>query len=219
MKKSKAIIISVVLAVMSFIILITASVALFSDSVTVVNYLQAGTLEIGLARTQLTGRTADENGILQVTTDLERVDRTNVQTDDPNDTVFDLGAQSVPGVWQEATLEIENRGTVAFDYAVTFFFAEAPAAGSAAERLAQSLLVTVTDAQGEVLTEEGTTLADVVAQGAIPLGSISSPNAKYTFRLKIELPLAEDVWDTGAGETIMNGALFFNITVTATQKV
>ena len=219
MKKSRAIIMSVVLALMSAIILITASVALFSDSVTVVNYLQAGTLDIGLARTQLSGYTADENGILQFSSNLERVDLTDAQTDDPDDTVFNLGAQSIPGTWQEATLEIENRGTVAFDYSVAFFFSKVPEEGSAAARLADKLLVTITDSKGEVLTEAGTTLTDIVAQGAVALGSISSPNAKYTFRLKIELPLEEGTWDDGAGATIMNAALAFNITVSATQKV
>ena len=86
-------------------------------------------------------------------------------------------------------------------------------------RLADKLLVTITDSKGEVLTEAGTTLTDIVAQGAVALGSISSPNAKYTFRLKIELPLEEGTWDDGAGATIMNAALAFNITVSATQKV
>ena len=42
MNKSKAIIITMLLALMSAIILVTASVALFSKSVTVENYLQAG---------------------------------------------------------------------------------------------------------------------------------------------------------------------------------
>ena len=219
MKKSKAIILSAVLALMSAIILITASVALFSDSVTVVNYLQAGTLEIGLARVQLNGRTADENGVLTVSSNMERVDLTDAQTDDPDDNVFTFGEQSIPGTWQEATLEIENRGSVAFDYSVAFFFAETPAENSAAARLADKLLVTVTAGEGNVLTEANTTLAQIVEQGAVSVGSITAANETQTFKLKVELPLEEGVLDDGTGETIMSGALSFNITVMARQKV
>lgn len=220
MNKSKAIVMSVLVALMSAVILVTASFALFSDSATVVNYLQAGTLEIGLARTNLTGRTADENGVLQaVATDTARVDLTEAQTDDPDDTVFTFGGNSVPGVWQEATLEIENRGSVAFDYSVAFFYAETPADNSPEQRLAGKLLVTVTDAEGNVLTDPGTTLAGMVERGALPLGSVSAANETQTFLLKVELPLESDVLDDGAGATIMNADLSFNVTVTATQKV
>ena len=163
MNKSKAIITTILLALMSAIILVTASVALFSKSVTVENYLQAGTLEVGLARTSLRGQIPDADGVLQQeTTSSDRVDLTAAQTDDENDSVFTFGTSGVPGMWQEATLEIENRGNVAFDYSVAFFFTSTPEAGSAEERLAGKLLVTVTDAQGNVLTDAGTTLADGV---------------------------------------------------------
>ena len=127
--------------------------------------------------------------------------------------------RAFPGHGRRPRWRSKNRGTVAFDYSVAFFFSEVPEEGSAAARLADKLLVTITDSKGEVLTEAGTTLTDIVAQGAVALGSISSPNAKYTFRLKIELPLEEGTWDDGAGATIMNAALAFNITVSATQKV
>ena len=87
MNKSKAIITTILLALMSAIILVTASVALFSKSVTVENYLQAGTLEVGLARTSLRGQVPDADGVLQQeTTDSERVDLTAAQTDDARGT-------------------------------------------------------------------------------------------------------------------------------------
>lgn len=220
MSKSKAIIVTMLLALMSAIILVTASVALFSDSVTVENYLQAGTLEVGLARTSLTGQVADGKGVLQQeTTDSERVDLTAVQTDDAKDSVFTFGTCGVPGMWQEATLEIENRGSIAFDYTVAFFFVRTPEAGSAEERLAGKLLVTVTDAEGNVLTDAGTTLAGIIERGALALGTVSEAGEKQTFRLKVELPMEEGVLDDGTADTIMNAELSFNITVSATQKV
>lgn len=220
MNKSKAIITTILLALMSAIILVTASVALFSKSVTVENYLQAGTLEVGLARTSLRGQIPDADGVLQQeTTSSDRVDLTAAQTDDENDSVFTFGTSGVPGMWQEATLEIENRGNVAFDYSVAFFFTSTPEAGSAEERLAGKLLVTVTDAQGNVLTDEGTTLAGIIERGALPLGSVIEEGEKQMFCLKVELPLEENVLDDGSGETIMNAKLSFNITVAATQKV
>ena len=218
MNKSKAIITTILLALMSAIILVTASVALFSKSVTVENYLQAGTLEVGLARTSLRGQVPDADGVLQQeTTNSERVDLTAAQTDDENDSVFTFGTSGVPGMWQEATLEIENRGNVAFDYSVAFFFTSTPEAGSAEERLAGKLLVT--DAQGNVLTDAGTTLAGIIERGALPLGSVIEEGEKQMFCLKVELPLEENVLDDGSGETIMNAQLSFNVTVTATQKV
>ena len=81
MNKSKAIIITMLLALMSAIILVTASVALFSKSVTVENYLQAGTLEVGLARTSLRGQIPDADGGLAAGDDELRSGRSDCGAD------------------------------------------------------------------------------------------------------------------------------------------
>ena len=220
--KKKAILISAVIAVVCAAVVVGASFALFSKQSDVETYLSAGELNATLVRTDLKGVFVDENGILgkEKTVDAD-VDLTN--TDSASGTAFMFGDESspvynVPGVWEEATLQLTNTGNVAFDSTLTFsFVANAPSADTPESRLADKLVVTVSDNLGSVLKTGS--LTEVVNGGAIALNTRQLAGGSFVFRIKIELPYESGSADDGTGETIMNANLRFTFTVTATQTV
>jgi predicted ribosomally synthesized peptide with SipW-like signal peptide len=112
--------------------------ALFTDTQTVSNHLQAGDLQITLKRTELTKTTLDASGYL---TTLP-ADKTPVEFTNPTDeNVFGIGTDEkiVPGTKYVAQMQIENHSDVAFGYWVEIVCTDK----TAGENLAKQLKVTV----------------------------------------------------------------------------
>ena len=219
--KKKAILISAVIAVVCAAVVVGASFALFSKRSDVETYLSAGELNATLVRTDLKGVFVDENGILgkEKTVDTD-VDLTT--TDSASGSAFMFGDESspvynVPGVWEEATLQLTNTGNVAFDSSIVFSYTgTAPKAGTPEYLLASKLKITVSSSEGTVIKTDS--LAEVVSAGKIELDSAQLAGEKYVFKIKVELPYEADVTDNGtAGSTIMNAALKFTFTINAVQ--
>lgn len=220
--KSKAIMISAAVVLLCAAIVIGASFALFSQQTAVETYLSAGRLSANLVRTDLKGQFVDGNGILGAETTVdEDVDLSD--TDNTTNAAFAFGSNSsviynVPGVWEEAFFRLTNSGNVAFDSTLAFSFVDnAPSADTPESRLADKLVVTVSDNLGSVLKTGS--LTEVVNGGAITLNTRQLAGGSFVFRIKIELPYESDSADDGTGETIMNANLRFTFTVTATQTV
>lgn len=219
--KKKAILISAVIAVVCAAVVVGASFALFSKRSDVETYLSAGELNATLVRTDLKGVFVDENGILgkEKTVDTD-VDLTN--TDSASGSAFMFGDETspvynVPGVWEEATLQLTNTGNVAFDSSIVFSYTgTAPKAGTPEYVLASKLVVTVSD---NTRTLKTGTLAQIISGGVIDLNARQLASQSYAFKIKIELPYESEVVDDGTGNTIMNANLKFTFTVTATQTV
>lgn len=183
--------------------------ALFSDNVTVKNHLQAGTLKATLTRTLLKKSEIGTDGYLNPSEDGNAKDFTNSTTDDDN--IFDLsdGAILVPGSMYEATMKIENKGTVAFDYNVTVVLTTPQ--GTESEAFANQLKFT-TGKVGE--TGTSTTLA---AAGSNPIfsGFLKGGDASAeSFFIKIEF-VNEDGTVNNAAQA---GDVKFDLVVTATQQ-
>lgn len=184
--------------------------ALFSDNVTVKNHLQAGTLKATLTRTELVKtEVGKDDGYLHTSRVRDPKDFTNSTTDDDN--IFDLadGAILVPGSTYEATMKIENKGTVAFDYNVTVVLTTPQCAES--EAFANQLKFT-TGKVGE--TGTSTTLA---AAGSNPIfsGFLKGGDAsEESFFIKIEF-VNEDGTVNNAAQA---GDVKFDLVVTATQQ-
>lgn len=221
--QKKAVLASVLIALVCVTVLVAASVALFSQSATVDTYLNAGELKISLVRTDLKGRFADKNGVLSAEkTFTEDVDLTDAEA--TGNSAFKFGNEqspvfNVPGVWEEAWLKLTNLGNVAFDYSLTFIYGEesAPVSGTPEYNLANKLLVTVSLPDGTPI--KSGTLAQTVQDGKLELGTITATNAHATIRVKVELPYEADSVDDGTGDTVMNANLKFGFVITATQHV
>ena len=214
--RTKAIVLAAAVALLSVALLVVASFALFSDSAKTTNRLEAGTLDVGLEKIAETSLVADEHGIVpaqpSTTEYAQPVDLTQEGA-----AVFSLG-NCVPGIWQEVTLRVTNKGTVAFDYSVALVVTEEYAEGSPEANLTEQLRVTVTDAEGNEIVEPFS-LAAAELRGDIAHGSLFEENAAGVFKIKVELPANEGVLDDGSNGTIMNAEVDFDITLKAVQKV
>ena len=95
--------------------------ALFSDTVTVNNHLQAGTLKATLIRTAHSYSILDEEGMLKET----KVESENVKSEDMSN-AFDLPSDAliVPTSKLSASFKIQNNDSVAFNYSVSLILTD-----------------------------------------------------------------------------------------------
>lgn len=140
---------SVLLTVMTLLLCLAMAAvggyALFSESVTLKNHLQAGTMDITLTRIKLVTTHLDAStGMFANSENTERVDFTKPTEKN----VF--GAKNAmliaPGSFYSADMEVANNCDVTFGYWLEILFDE-EAAGSA---LAEQIKITVTTADGTV---------------------------------------------------------------------
>lgn len=170
--------------------------ALFSDSLTVKNHLQAGTLQVKLERTALKWAELDNStGYMKEGSNTNVVDFTQAT----NENIFGIAADTkiVPGCFYEATLKLTNSGSVAFDYAVDIVL------DGISNALAEQLNVTVDTVDKGALSVGTTTVAS---------GALAKNEATRTFVVKIEFVNNNDI-NNDAQALLVN----FDLIVTAIQ--
>ena len=157
---------AIALAVMLFT---AGTFALFTDTVTVKNHLQAGTLQATLTRTSITGNTIDTDGYLVDYQGAANVDFSK----ETNENVFDLNATNyiVPGMYRTANMTLSNQSTVAFAYWIEIVLVDPTEAQDIA--LSEQLEVTVTTANAEVGVNERP--IENAGTNKIELGNEKSP--------------------------------------------
>ena len=113
--RTRTLLVSCVVILLNVAIIVGVTWALFTDTQTVSNHLQAGDLSITLKRTELTKTTLNADGYLvELPTDTTVVNFSN-----PTDVnVFGLGEKEkiVPGSKFVAKMDIANNSDVAFGY-------------------------------------------------------------------------------------------------------
>lgn len=191
--------------------------ALFSDTVTVKNHLQAGTLKTTLTRINLEKTELQANGSLATTTDTAAKPFTHETTETAN--IFDLedGSILVPGCAYDAVMKIENKGTVAFDYAVNIVLT-APSTGSCSEAFARQLKITTGTVSADGATRTTKKTMTLLEAGSEPVfdGYIAAGTASAeSFFVKIEF-VNDATGDTN--NAAQSGDVRFDLVVTATQK-
>lgn len=136
--RKRALIVSGAVILLCMTIIAGTTWALFTDTQTVSNHLQAGDLKITLARTELTKRTLNSVGKLVTSApDTTRLDFSNPTDENVFGIVDD--EKIVPGTKYVAKMEISNKSDVAFGYWVEIKCTDA----TAGEHLAKQLKVTV----------------------------------------------------------------------------
>ncbi len=98
-------------------VIVGMTFALFTDTNSIRNHLQAGTLDATLQRTYLEYTVLDDSGKLEKITNSETVDFTG----SVNENVFGIKSEDiriVPGSYFKAQMQIANGGNVAFTYNV-----------------------------------------------------------------------------------------------------
>ena len=189
--RKRTVLISTAIILLCMTIIVGMTWALFTDTRSVSNHLQAGDMSITLKRIELTKTMLDGSGYL-VTPDPDKtvIDFTeNDPTTTDDDNVFGIaeGEKIVPGTKYVAVMKIENHSDVAFGYWIEIKCSDA----SKQEDLAKQLKVTVT------------TDSDSFAYVADDL--IVKPDKGYIEAVVVRPDNAEETDDTGVA--------YFTVTV------
>lgn len=146
-KRMRVLLLSVVTILIGVMVLVGGTFALFSDTVTVNNHLEAGSLKVGLKRTNYQQHVLDENGKMH-----EMSDNTIVDLLDTKDKVFNI-TNAVPTSWYSATIEVSNLGDIAFDYGVRILWNEVGSATEKQIKFAEQIMITVSETNGAQIKE------------------------------------------------------------------
>lgn len=206
--KVVTIVLAVVIIALSVGLIIGGTYSLYTDQATVTNHLNAGELEVTLARTALTTKTIDRStGLLKETVyPPEEVDF----TEGTKRNVFEIDEETkiIPGSKFDASMKIRNDGSIAFTYWIEIKFDS-----DVTSALADQLKVTVT-------TEDGTETTAFLSSGMVigsagaPLGTLLTKEST-SFSVSVEfLELGAEINDAAQGESID-----FDLVVHAVQVV
>ena len=137
-KSRRAMLVAVLTMLLCLAVVAAGSYALFTDSVSLDNHLQAGRLDITLVRTSLEKTTLDEKGYLTTSNpDTRLVDFSKTNTE--NALGLDPTKKIVPGSKYVASFEIQNNSDVAFGYWIEIVCRDK----SLGEELAKQVKITV----------------------------------------------------------------------------
>lgn len=203
MKKKRVLLISCSVIMLCICIIAGMSYALFTDSVSVGNHLQAGNLNVTLTRTNLEYSVLNDDGELAVTTVEDDLDLT---TSNANN-VFGIDSTDiriVPGSYFDADLEIKNAGNTAFNYSVSIKLL-----GGSTD-LAEQLKVTVRDENGDVIDTQ--MLGDLASGMSIDTGKMKVGDTAQKFSVCVEF-----IDNTSINNAAQNDSAVFDLVVTAIQ--
>lgn len=206
-RRAKTLLLSCMTIVMSVMVLIAGSVALFSEDNKMQTHLIAGKLDARLERVALVTTKLDEKGYLKEVTEQTESDKPVPFTDKTTENVFGLGNDEkiVPCTVLTATLKLSNDGDVAFGYWVEIVAQK----GYETSELAKQMKVTVTPENGvatEKYLSEGLTIGST--DDAIGIVELSKAT---TFTVQIKF---EDRTDNNAAQST---EAIFDLVVHATQ--
>lgn len=177
MNKKRILITSCSVVLLCICAIIGTVYALFSDTVSVKNHLQAGTLDVTLERTELKYTLLNQNGQLETIEDLTPIDFTSPN----NENVFgidDSDVNIVPGSYFEAKMKLKNTGNVAFDCNVIIKL------DGSSNALAEQLRVTVTRQGQEPIVKSLSALND---NGySIAIGEMGANASDEVFTVRVE---------------------------------
>ncbi len=111
MKKTASLVAMSIIGLLISLALVTVGTwALFTGKATVNNHLEAGKLEVGLTRTEYTAYCPNEDGLMATTTVKDPVNLL-----ENSNKIFNV-SHAVPHCEYTATIAVENKGSVAFEY-------------------------------------------------------------------------------------------------------
>lgn len=201
MKKKRVLLVSCSVILVCMSIIVGMTYALFTDNVVVENHLKAGNLDVTLKRTSLEYAVLDDDGLLKVTTVNDELDFTE-RTEDNVFGIDSTDVRIVPGSYFEATLEVGNNGSTAFDYNV-----EIKLEGES-NSLAEQLKVIVTHNDGSTTEKMLSEIADGLS---ISAGSMKSSDNAQSFKVKVEFI------DVAYNNDAQDLSCVFDLVVSATQ--
>ena len=139
--RKRALIVSGSVILLCMTIIVGMTWALFTDTQTISNHLQAGDLTVKLLRTELTKTTLNAEGYLVEVPVQKATDKPVSFTNPTDENVFGIETDEkvVPGTKYVATMQIQNESDVAFGYWIEIVCTDK----TKGEDLAKQLRVTV----------------------------------------------------------------------------
>ena len=201
-KKIKLLFVSYLVILLCTVLIVGGTFSLFTDSVSVKNHLQAGTLDVKLVRTNLEYTKINEEGYLEVIKDNEQYDFTN----EVDKNIFGLDSnnlQIIPGSYFSTTLELINNGNVAFEYSIIIIL------NTEGNELANQLEVEIIDAENNKISKK---LSELSNGKELLFKEMNSVLNKEIFNVKITF--LDDINNNKAKEQ----AIDFDLVVNAVQK-
>lgn len=144
--RKRVLLASIAIILLCFMIIVGSTYALFTDTKTIKNHLQAGDMAITLKRVELVKTTLNDSGFLETTNPPIKTVRDFTKATEENVFELEKDEKIVPGSKFEAKMQIENHSDVAFGYWVEIVCTDK----SAGEHLAQQVKVTV-NGQNDVI--------------------------------------------------------------------
>jgi len=213
--RRRDILISCSIILLCLAIVVGVSYALFTDSVSVQNHLQAGTLDIDLYRTNLKYNVLDNDGYFKEVTNNTLIEF----TDSTEENIFGINTQTAkiaPGSYFEAELKLENNGNVAFTYGVQLKRLTDAAGDYDLEDQLTVIISQDRNGNGTIEAEEKVYAPLSSFTGDIPyaFGEMAATDEAQSFTVRVQFEnLANDVNNKAQTETAA-----FDLIVTATQK-
>ena len=202
-EKFKLLFISYIVILLCTVLIIGGTFSLFTDSVTVKNHLQAGTLNVELVRTNLKYTKINEDGYFDVIENNKRLNFTKPLKNN----IFGIEDESlmiIPGSYFDTTMELINNGNVPFEYSVMIII------NQEINSLFEQLEVEIVDSESNIFKKK---LSDFVDGNSFMIGEMNSIENKENFKIKISF--LNDVNNNLA----MSLAVEFDLIVSATQKI
>lgn len=201
MKRNRILLIACSVILLCTCIITGVSYALFTDSISVNNHLQAGKLDVTLVRTDLTYCILNSEGVLETVTVTDDLDFTT----STEENVFGIdasGMKVVPGSYFVAKMQMGNNGNVAFTYNVSISLLEGNNA------LAEQLTVKVTHPNGSITTKK---LSELTSGLTITAGTMGKTDTVQEFTVAVSFD------DVNTNNAAMNKSVVFDLVVTAEQ--
>ena len=218
MKKINALLLSAVTILMSVTLMVVGSFALFTDTVTIQNSLQAGKLEVTLIRASVVTTKLNASGVTETATDDVDKDFEELA----NESVFGFGEEDmlVPGIYSEAAFVIANNSDVAFGYYVKVELDDAENV-KLAEQMKVSVVTGLTVSGDETnytcATNDSVKSFDKMLSEGLTVGAENSfigtvaVGEKQGFSIRL-------TFDENATEEYMNLSTAFKVTIYAIQN-
>ncbi len=201
MKRNRILLLACSVILLCTCIITGVSYALFTDSVSVNNHLQAGKLDVTLTRTDLTYCILNDEGVLETVTVDSDLDFTSSTAEN----VFGIDASDmkvVPGSYFVAKMKMGNNGNVAFTYDVSISLLEGNNA------LAEQLTVTVTHPDGSTTVKK---LSQLTNGLTVTAGTMDKSDTAQEFTVSVSFD------NVANNNDAMDQSVVFDLVVTAEQ--
>ena len=208
--RTRILVVSCAVILLCMSIITGISYALFTDSVSVENHLQAGNLDAKLSRTRLDYSVINDEGFLEEKYDINPIDFTGATSENIFG-ITDAEMLMVPGSYFKAQMEISNNGNVAFNYSVGIALVEGN------EDFAKQLIVTFTDSDGNTETKS---LYELTSGATFMTGQMIRGSEGKTFTVEVSFLEDRDTENDlqiGDNNNAMAKSVVFDLVVYATQ--